>query len=109
MAIKESTFTKDDITKKLVISLKTYTDDGWYGTRSRYYYAGPDGNGFKNKKEAKAFKSKLRKCIKERIKCNSKTVIDGDFVVGILDDFCTYKYCGAGPSYSCPNVEIKNI
>ena len=95
--------------KKLVISLKTYTDDGWYGTRRRYYYAGPDGSGFKNRTEANAFKSKLKKYIKEQIKYDSKTTIDGDFVVGILDDFCTYKYYGAGPSYSCSNIEVKNI
>ena len=92
----------------LVISLKTYTDDGWYGLRNRYYYAGVDGNGFKNKTEANTFKSKLKKYIKNKVKYSSKTEINGDFEVGILENFCTYRYVGAGPSYSCPNIEVKH-
>jgi len=92
----------------LVISLKTYTNDGWYGLSNRYYYAGVDGNGFKNKTEANKFKSKLKKYIKNKIKYSSKTEINGDFEVNILENFCTYIYVGAGPSYSCPNVEVKH-
>ena len=65
-------------------------------------------NGFKNKTEANTFKSKLKKYIKNKIKYNSKIEIDGDFEVGILENFCTYKYMGAGPSYSCSNKEIKH-
>jgi hypothetical protein len=92
----------------LVISLKTYTNDGWYGLSNRYYYAGVDGNGFKNKTEANKFKSKLKKYIKNKIKYNSKIEIDGGFEVGILENFCTYRYMGAGPSYSCTNIEVKH-
>lgn len=95
--------------KKLVISLRTYTNDGWYGERHRYYYAGPNGDGFKNRTEANKFKGKLKKHIKERIKSNINREIDGDFEVGILEDFITYKYMGAGPSYSCTNIEVKDL
>ena len=91
----------------MVIVLETYTDDGRYGKRCRYYYTGPDGLGFKTKKQARQFKSPFKKYIKKNL--GSKTEINGEIEIGILDTFCTYKYMGAGPSYSCPNIEVKNI
>ena len=95
--------------EKLAITLRTYTNDGWYGKRYRYYYLGPDGNGFKNKTEANKFKSKLKKYVKEHIKFRTNCEIDGDCEVNILENFITYKYMGAGPSYSCTNVEVKSL
>ena len=97
-----------DNLEKIVVALETYTDDGWYGKHRRYFYAGPEGLGFKNKTEAGKFKSKLKKYVKERIKYLNKTEINGDVKVDYLNNFSTYKYCGAGPSYSCSNIEIKN-
>jgi hypothetical protein len=94
---------------KWVISLETYTDDGWYGKNNRYYYAGHDSQGFKNKTEAGKFKGKLKKYVKELIKYRNQTEINGDVKVGLLGDFKTYIYCGAGPSYSCTNIEVKNL
>jgi hypothetical protein len=92
---------------KLVVALRTYTENDWYGDRLRFYYTGPDGQGFKTQKEARKFKGKLKKYVKTRIKGDSRTEIDGDVEIGILENFCTYKYMGAGPSYSCPNIEVK--
>jgi hypothetical protein len=94
---------------KIVVALETYTNDGWYGTRNRYYYAGPEGQGFKNKTEAGKYKGKLKKYVKQLIKYRSKTEINGEATTGMLSEFPTYIYCGAGPSYSCSNVEVKNI
>jgi len=94
---------------QLVIALETYTEDGWYGRRKRYYYPGPTGNGFKNKTEANKFKGKLKKYVKQKFKHNSDTTVSSDVKVGLLEDFTTYMYCGAGPSYSCPNVIIQNL
>ena len=94
---------------KIVVALETYTNNGWYGKRNRYYYAGPDGQGFKNKTEAGKFKGKLKKYVKELIKYRNQTEINGDVEVGLLGDFKTYIYYGAGPSYSCNNVEVKEI
>jgi hypothetical protein len=92
---------------KLIIALETYTDDGWYGRRSRYIYSGPEGLGFKNKTEANKYKSKLKKFVKGRL--TSKTEIIGDVKVDLLDNFSTYIYCGSGPSYACTNIEVKSL
>ena len=92
---------------KLVITLETYTEDGWYGTLKRYIYSGPEGLGFKNRTEAGKYKSKLKKFVKTKI--SSRTNINGDIKVGLLESFPTYIYCGAGPSYSCNNIEVKEF
>jgi hypothetical protein len=97
------------MTHMLVLALETYTEDGWYGTRRRYYYAGPDGQGFKNKSAASKFKSDLRKYVKGLIQGKTKTSINGTVVCGLLNEFPTYKYMGAGPSYSCCNIEVTDI
>ena len=94
---------------RLVLTLETYTEDGWYGERRRYFYAGLDGKGFKNKTEANKFKGKFKKTIKQRLKYDKKTSIGENVVVGVLSGFTTYRYAGAGPSYSCPNIEITEL
>jgi len=91
---------------KLVIALETRTDDGWYGTYSRFVYSGPEGLGFKNKTEANKYKSKLKKHVKGRIGLRTKML---DTKVGLLEDFPTYIYCSAGPSYSCNNIKIETL
>ena len=90
----------------LAITIRTYTDDGWYGKQIRYCYLGHDGNGLKNKTEALKLKSVFKKFIKNRIKIDSHTQINGDIEIGKLSDFETYRYCGAGPSFSCPLIFI---
>jgi hypothetical protein len=92
---------------KLIIALETYTDDGWYGCRSRYIYSGPEGKGFRTKTEANKYKGKLKKFVKGRL--TSKTEINGEVKVGELGDFPTYIYSSFGPSYSCNNIEVKNL
>lgn len=87
----------------IVIALEVYVEDNWYGKRYRFYYAGENGLGFKNKTEAKKYGSKLKKHIKQTRRYN------GNLVAGKLDEFVTYKYLGAGPSYSCPNILIKSL
>ena len=95
--------------EKIVVALETYTSDGWYGTRARYYYAGPNGNGFKNKTEASKFKGKLKKHVKQMLEYRPNTEINGEAKIGMLNEFPTYIYCGAGPAYSCSNIEVKSI
>jgi hypothetical protein len=95
--------------ENLAITIRTYTNDGWYGKRTRYCYLGPDGNGFKNKTEASKSKSIFKKYIKNLIKYElPRTEIDGDIEIGLLSNFTTYKYCGSGPSYSCPQFVIEH-
>jgi hypothetical protein len=92
---------------KLVIALETYTDDGWYGRRARYIYSGPEGKGFRTKTEANKYKGKLKKFVKGRL--TLKTEINVEVKVGELGYFPTYIYSSFGPSYSCTNIEVKNL
>jgi|LakMenEpi03Aug12_release.lakeMendotaPanAssembly.Ray.scaffolds.fasta_scaffold241832_3 hypothetical protein len=91
---------------KLVVSFIHYEDDGWYGKRIRYYLAGPEDNGFTNKSEARKYASKLKKFIKKNLcKVITNNPIIGD--INNQEEMPTYKYCGAGPSWSCVNYEVK--
>lgn len=94
--------------EKLVVSFMVYVDDNWYGKRYRYYYAGPEGNGFENEAHAKKAASVLKKYVKSRIKdqFGSKGSISGDMEIGDINTMPTYKYLGAGPSWACTNVEV---
>lgn len=91
--------------QQLVIAILTYQEDGWYGTRRRYYYEGPDGLGFKNKTEAKKYESKFKKYIKSIIKERGEQL--NGIEIGELKDMVTYKYCGAGPSLSITNIKVE--
>ena len=102
--------------KKLVVAIMVHVQDGWYGQNYRYYYAGPDDAGFKNKTEARKQAGALKKYVKEHIKYRfgAKGSMDNDVVIGDINEMETYKYYGAGPSWACANCEvtvgtIKNI
>ena len=93
----------------IAITIRTYADNGWYGSRVRYCYLGPEGTGFKNKTEASKFKGIFKKFVKNYIKNQfNKPEINGDIEIGKLSDFETYVYCGAGPSYYCPQIIINH-
>jgi hypothetical protein len=102
--------------KMLVVAIMVNVNDNWYGKNYRYYYAGPEGTGFKNKTEARKSAGALKKYVKNRIKqqFGSKGSMSNDVVIGDLNEMETYKYYGAGPSWACDNCEvtvgtIKNI
>lgn len=102
--------------KKLVVAIMVHVKDDWYGKNFRYYYAGPDDTGFKNKTEAKKHAGTLKKYVKDRVKVlfGTKGSMDNDVVIGDINEMETYKYYGAGPSWACDNCEvtvatIKNI
>lgn len=95
--------------QKLVVSLMVFIEDGWYGSRIRYYYAGENGEGFKNKTEARKASSLLKKYVKQRIKHKSNRSISGGIEIGDINsevEMPTYRYCGAGPSWACNNYEV---
>jgi hypothetical protein len=101
---------------KLVVAIMVHVDDNWYGKNYRYYYAGPEGTGFKNKTEARKSAGALKKYVKNRIKqqFGSRGSMSNDVVIGDINEMETYKYYGAGPSWACDNCEvtvgtIKNI
>jgi hypothetical protein len=92
---------------KLVVAFMVYFDDSWYGSHYRYYYAGPEDTGFKNKTEAKKYASALKKYVKSRIKTsfgNKASISHID--IGDINTMETYRYFGAGPSWSCKNYEV---
>ena len=101
--------------KKLVVAIMVHVKDDWYGKSFRYYYAGPDDTGFKNKTEAKKHAGVLKKYVKDRVKVRFGTKGSmGDVEIGDINEMETYKYYGAGPSWACTNCEvtvgtIKNI
>ena len=102
--------------KKLVVAIMVHVNDDWYGKSFRYYYAGPDETGFKNKTEARKYAGALKKYVKNRIKqqFGSRGSMDNEVVIGDINEMETYKYYGAGPSWACDNCEvtvgtIKNI
>ena len=88
--------------KKYVVAVQFYFEDGWYGTRRRYIYAGENGEGFDSKGEARTHTSMLKKYLKKvsGIKETGKVEIDE------LEKLETYRYCGAGPSWSCNNCMV---
>jgi hypothetical protein len=101
---------------KLVVAIMVNVEDNWYGKNYRYYCAGPDSTGFKNKTEARKYAGALKKYVKSRIKqqFGSKGSMSNDVVIGDINEMETYKYYGAGPSWACDNCEvtvdiIKNI
>jgi len=87
--------------KRYVLAIRFYFKDGWYGTRKRYIYAGSE-NGFETKKDAKAYVSMLKKFLKN--KCFIKET--GQIEIEEEEKMETYRYCGAGPSWSCSNVKV---
>jgi len=102
--------------KKLVVSIMVNVEDNWYGKNYRYYCAGPDSTGFKNKTEARKYAGALKKYVKSRIKqqFGSRGSMSNDVVIGDINEMETYKYYGAGPSWACDNCDvtaytIKNI
>jgi hypothetical protein len=102
--------------KILVVAIMVNVEDSWYGKNYRYYYAGPEGTGFKTKTEARKSVGALKKYVKNRIKqqFGSRGSMSDKVVIGDLNEMETYKYYGAGPSWACNNCEvtvgtIKNI
>jgi hypothetical protein len=95
---------------KVVVALEIQIDNGWYGENHRYFYSGPNENGFKNKTEASKYKSKLKRYVKDQIYRNRyKLKWMSDTSLGVLEEFPTYGYCCSGPSYSCTNIEVKDL
>jgi len=94
--------------KKLVVAIMVNVNDNWYGKNYRYYYAGPEGEGFKNKTEARKSAGALKKYVKNRIKqqFGSRGSMSDKIVIGDLNEMETYKYYGAGPSWACDNCEV---
>ena len=97
---------------KLVVSVMVYVENGWYGKRYRYFYAGQEGNGFENKTQARKSAGALKRYVKERIKYQfgAKGSISGDIEIGDINnkvEMPTYKYYGAGPSWACTNCEVE--
>lgn len=92
----------------IVVAIMVNVDDNWYGKNYRYYYAGPEGTGFKNKTEARKCAGALKKYVKESIKYRfgAKGAMRNDIVIGDINEMETYKYYGAGPSWACDNCEV---
>lgn len=88
--------------KKYVVAIQFYFEDGWYGTRRRYIYAGEDGNGFDSKREARTHTSMLKKFLKKELRIEEAGMVE----IGVEKEMETYRYMGAGPSWSCSNVHI---
>ena len=88
--------------KNLVLGIEFYLDDGWYGDRRRFIFDGEDGEGFRTKGEAGQYSSMLKKWCKARDSKYTQGKVDAK----PLEDFPTYKYMGAGPSYSCKNINV---
>jgi len=88
--------------KTLVLGIEFYVADDWYGERYRFIFEGEDGKGFKTKGEAGKYSSMLKKWCKAR----DSRYTQGNVDAKPFEDFPTYKYMGAGPSYSCKNIEV---
>lgn len=96
---------------KLVVSVMVYVENGWYGDRYRYFYAGQEGNGFENKTQARKSAGALKRYVKERIKYRfgAKGSISGDIVIGDINnevEMPTYRH-SVGPCWSCINCEVE--
>ena len=92
----------------IVVAIMVNVDDNWYGKNYRYYYAGSEGTGFKNKTEARKSAGALKKYVKNRIKqqFGSRGSMSNDVTIGNINEMETYKYYGAGPSWACDNCEV---
>ena len=88
--------------KKLVLAIEFYIENGWYGDRYRFIFSGMDGEGFKTKSEAGKYSSMLKKYLKNR----NKDYVNGQVSAAELEKYKTYIYMGAGPSYSCKNLNV---
>ncbi len=88
---------------KNVLAIEWHVKDNWYGQNYRMILSKSENEEFKNAKEAKPYRSLLAKFVndKNKTKLNAKRT---EF--GKLLSFETYRYCGAGPSYSCRNSFI---
>lgn len=80
-----------------VLAATWYTPDNWYGTNDRVILVLNETEGFSTAKEAKQYRSLLATYIKQKF--NKKLKPEPT----IIQNCPTYKYCGAGPSYSCTN------
>jgi hypothetical protein len=92
-----------------VLAIQYYYEDGWYGTRRRYFFKGENEEGFKTKSEAKKYVSLLKKFVE---KDNKKGMFQAtEIAVETKENFPTFKYYGAGPSWACCNcyVETKDF
>ena len=87
-------------TSNLVLAIRWYVPDNWYGQNIRVILNGIDGTGFSNKTQAKEYVSKLKKFIKS---VNRNYTGKGIVEVDLLENLETYRYCAYGPSWSCTN------
>ena len=88
---------------KNVLALEWHVKDNWYGQNYRMILSKPENEEFKNAKETKSYRSLLAKYVNEKYK---QKVTAKHSTFGKLLSFETYRYCGAGPSYSCHNYFI---
>ena len=79
-----------------------YVENGWYGDRYRYMLHGEEGEGFSTKREAYKWATLMKKYIKRRKNRDAQITV----AENTEENFPTYKYGGAGPSWSCKNIEI---
>jgi hypothetical protein len=80
-----------------VLAATWYTPDNWYGKNDRVILSVTETEGFSTAKEARRYKSLLATYIKQKF--NKKLKPEPT----LIENCPTYKYCGAGPSYSCTN------
>jgi hypothetical protein len=92
-----------------VLTFEWYVSDDWYGERYRVVLLKEDSNiDFETLGEAKKYRSKLAKYIngKYKIILGKERPTVKKMKIGNYGDFPTYKYLGAGPSYSCKNIHV---
>lgn len=93
--------------KDYVLAFEWWEDDGWYGDNFRILLSRHSNKGFKTKKEAKFFNRALKEYINKKYsKRIKRKVLVKDFDCDERDKFETYRYCGAGPSYHCNEINI---
>lgn len=83
-----------------VLQLTWYIPDDWYGTNKRIILIPEEGRGFVNAKEAKPYMSLFRTFVKQKYSQKEKPGMT------TFSSCPTYRYCSAGPSYTCTNVII---
>jgi hypothetical protein len=90
----------------LVLTHTYHVADNWYGKNYRMVLSTDAQNGFANITEAKKYRGAFVKYFNTNVASKSKGIDKikvADIVIGTLDSFVTYRYCGAGPSYSVSN------
>ena len=89
----------------IILALEYHVADNWYGKNYRVVLS-PDGIvGFSTIAEAKKYRGAFVKYFnKNQGKTNKIKMKAADVNIGKLENFLTYKYYGAGPSYSCTNL-----